>query len=117
MAVQTLALQVVNKTWNGTEWNGMENVNKHEMELMSWHEVHLCTHGPLSYTHTNCSYTQKSSLTHFKWMGSRLLQSGYIVDKLVCTRTKRDATAQYNHSDYDDNVLHEEDGEIVNIIL
>ena len=69
-------IAVVNKTRNGTEWNGMEKLIKHGTELLSRHKVLPRTHGSLSYTHENLFVHARGFLTRLAGngcTGSRLL--------------------------------------------
>ena len=89
---------VINKTWNGTEW---KMLIKHGTELLSRHKAHLRTHGPRSYTHANCSCTRPRRERLADRLLIRLAGNGWETDYAIPahTRIKRDATAQYNHDD------------------
>ena len=68
---------------NGTEWNGMEKVNKTRNGTAE--SAQSITHARMAHgttpTQTVRAHGEVCSLIQQEWMGSRLLHSSYIVDK------------------------------------
>ena len=86
---------------NGTEW---KKLIKHGTELLSRHKARLCTHGPQSYTHANCSCTlvRRERLADrfaHSFSCKRIESRLHAPYQLVHSKTKRDATAQYDDDD------------------